>query len=304
MRRFDLNLLYALDALLAEESVSRAAQRLNLSQPAVSALLARLRGLFDDPLLLRGAGGMLPTPKARELAAPLRQVLEDLERIVHADAAFDPASASLTYTIATFADAQHALLPPLAAFLSRAAPKIRVAVVPVDLNELPHRLQNGEIDLSVTSTLRNTATLHVKPLYKERIVCIARRGHPAAKDGLTLERYCEADHVTVMPSRLSERTEEILGAAGRTRRIAITVPDYVMVPEIVAGSDMLGLLPGRLAERFTPILDLHEPPLRFDGFTVAALWHDRTHRAAPHRWLRQVIADLMAGRTPRTRELS
>ncbi|HUX26361.1 MAG TPA: LysR family transcriptional regulator, partial [Burkholderiales bacterium] len=174
IRNIDLNLLVALDALLAERSVSRAAVRLRLSQPATSALLARLRELFGDPLLLRSARGMLPTPRALELLAPVKQVLGEIEAIIQPPAAFDPAGAAHTFTLSASDYVEFALLPTLVDYLEHKAPGVRLEVTPIDLQLVAKQMASGEVDLCITGLQNAPAGLHVRPLYTERLVSVVR----------------------------------------------------------------------------------------------------------------------------------
>jgi DNA-binding transcriptional LysR family regulator len=294
IRKIDLNLLVALDALLAERSVSRAATRLHLSQPAASALLARLRDMFGDPLLLRGAGGMVPTPRALELIAPLGQVLADVRAMVRPSAAFDPAAAMNTFTLSASDYVEYALLPPVVDFLERKAPGVRLAVRPLELQMVEKQMEQGEVDVCITALRNAPAGLHASPLYSERIVCVVRRNHPDIGARLSLDRFCSLDHilVSVRGSSFTAQTDEALAAIGRKRRVRLSVPHFLMVPEMIARSNMIGTLPERLARGYAGKLRIVEPPLKIDGFTVAALWHERAHRDPAQQWLRELLREL------------
>lgn len=294
IRNVDLNLLVALDALLAERSVSRAAVRLHLSQPAASALLARLRELFGDPLLLRSARGMLPTPRALELLGPVRRVLDEIGAIVQRRAAFDPASAVHSFTLSASDYVEYALLPMLVDFLERKAPGVRLVVRPLDLQLVAKQMESGEVDLCITGLQNASAGLHVRPLYTERIVSVVRRKHPGVGARLTLDKFCSLEHiqVSVRGAGISTRTDKALAALGRKRRVRLAVPHYLLVPEIVARSDMISALPERLARGYANKLRIFEPPLDIEGFTVGQIWHERNQRDPAQQWLREVLAEL------------
>lgn len=294
IRNVDLNLLVALDALLAERSVSRAAVRLRLSQPATSALLARLRGLFGDPLLLRSARGMLPTPRALELLGPVKQVLDEIDAIVQPRAAFDPASAVHTFTLSASDYVEYALLPTLVDYLERTAPGVRLAVIPLDLQMVAKQMESGEVDLCVTGLQNAPAGMHQRPLYPERMVSVVRRDHPGVGARLTLEKFCSLEHilVSVRGSGFSARIDEALAALGRKRRARLAVPHFLLVPEIVARSDMISALPERLARGYAKKLRIFEPPLDIEGFTVGQIWHERNQREPAQLWLRDVLLKL------------
>jgi DNA-binding transcriptional LysR family regulator len=294
IRNIDLNLLVALDALLAERSVSRAAVRLHLSQPATSALLARLRQLFGDPLLLRAARGMLPTPRALELLGPIKQVLHDINAIVQPRSAFDPKSAVQTFTLSASDYVEYTLLPALVDYLERKAPGVRLAVRPLDLQTVEKQMEVGEVDLCVTGLQNAPAGLHSRPLYAERIVSVARRKHPGIGERLTLDTFCTLEHilVSVRGSAFSARIDEELAKLGRKRHARLAVPHFLLVPEIVARSDMISTLPERLARGYADRLRILEPPLKVEGFTVGEIWHDRNQREPAQQWLRDVLLQL------------
>jgi len=294
IRKVDLNLLVALDALLAERSVSRAAVRLHLSQPATSALLARLRELFGDPLLLRSARGMLPTPRALELLGPVKQVLDEIDAIVQPRAAFDPASAVHTFTLSASDYVEYALLPTLVDFLERKAPGVRLAVRPLDLQTVAKQMESGEVDLCITGLQNAPAGLHQQPLYPERMVSVVRRKHPGVGARLTLEKFCSLEHilVSVRGSAFSARIDEALAKLGRKRRARLAVPHFLLVPEIVARSDMISALPERLARGYANKLRIFELPLEVEGFTVGQIWHERNQREPAQLWLREVLLEL------------
>ncbi|MBI5909959.1 MAG: LysR family transcriptional regulator [Betaproteobacteria bacterium] len=300
IRNVDLNLLVALDALLAERSVSRAAARLHLSQPATSALLARLRELFGDPLLLRSARGMLPTPRALELLGPVKQVLDEIDAIVRPRTAFDPASAVHTFTLSASDYVEYALLPTLVDFLEREAPGVRLAVRPLDLQTVAKQMEIGEVDLCITGLQNAPEGLHQQALYTERIVSVVRRRHPGVGVRLTLEKFCSLEHilVSVRGSGFSARIDDALAKLGRKRRARLAVPHFLLVPEIVARSDMISALPERLARGYANKLRIFEPPLAIEGFTVGQIWHERNQREPAQLWLREKLLAL-AQKPPR-----
>ena len=294
IRNVDLNLLVALDALLAERSVSRAAVRLRLSQPAASALLARLRELFGDPILLRSARGMLPTPRALELLGPVRQVLDEIGAMIQPRAAFDAANAEHTFTLSASDYVEYALLPKLVDYLERKAPGVRLEVRPLDLQVVAKQMEIGEVDLCITGLQNAAAGLHVRPLYAERIVSVVRRNHPGVGARLTLDKFCSLEHiqVSVRGSGFITRIDEALAALGRKRRARLAVAHFLLVPEIVARSDMISALPERLARAYAKELRILEPPLKIEGFTVGEIWHERNQRDPAQQWLRDVLLEL------------
>jgi DNA-binding transcriptional LysR family regulator len=302
IRNVDLNLLVALDALLAERSVSRAATRLHLSQPATSAVLARLRELFGDPLLLRTARGMLPTARALELGGPVKQVLAEINRLVQPQTAFDPAHADLTFTLSASDYVEYALLPALVDYIESKAPGARLEVKPIDFSLMDKQLESGEVDVCVTSYHNASPGLHARALYTERLVCVVRRNHPEVEDGITIDQFCRLAHVSATPSgggTFVRLIDDALKAARRGRHIRLKVPHFLMVPEIIARSDMVAVLPERLARGYARKLSIFEPPLKLPDFDIAAIWHERTHSDPAQQWLRQVLVDLIEKQAPR-----
>jgi DNA-binding transcriptional LysR family regulator len=296
IRTVDLNLLVALDALLAERNVTRAAARLKLSQSALSAALARLRTLFGDPLLLRTSGGMLPTSKGQELVAPVRLVLAEIGRIVQQPGTFDPAGAERTFTIAASDYVEFAILPRLVDYLEAQAPRARLAVRPMDFGAVGRSLEAGEVDLGILGAGFAPPSVRSRPLFVERFVCVVRNGHPRVGERLTLDEYCALDHVLVSPSggAFSAPADDALAAIGRTRHVRLSVPHFLLVPEILRRSDMIAVLPERLARGYGDRFRIFDLPFELAPFSVVAVWHERTHRDPALAWLRQSLADLMS----------
>lgn len=286
--RLDLNLLATLDALLAERNVTRAARRLGLSQPALSARLARLRAIFGDPLLLPAQRGMIPTQRALELAEPLHAALETLRGVAAAGVRFDPLAAHLTVGIAASDYVQHAVLTPLALALRLEAPGVRLAFRSLDVPNLVAQMERGEVDAAMTTADAAPPGLRARKLFDEHYVAIARRDHPRIGETLDLDTFCALDHVIVSPrgGGFVGPTDAALAAHGRSRRVALSVPGFLIVPEIVAASDLMALVPSRIARDHAGRFRIFAPPVPVPGFAMALLWHDRTADHPAHRWLR------------------
>lgn len=289
--RLDLNLLVTLDMLLAERSVTRAAERLNLSQPAVSVQLAKLRELFADPLLLPAQRGMRPTARADELRGPLREALEALGRAVAPTRAFDPASASTTWRVAAADYAESAILLPALARLRAAAPNTRLAVVEAVPSRMARQLENAELDLFFHTSVGAPPGLHHRVLFHERYVLAGREGHPRLKRRPTLAQFCALEHVVVSLAGggFSGPTDEALAAQGLARRVVLSVPHFLFMMSALAATDLVAMLPERLA-RGAPGLRVVQAPIEVPGYEMAMLWHERRHRDPGHRWLREQIA--------------
>ncbi|AGN87025.1 LysR family transcriptional regulator [Enterobacter sp. R4-368] len=295
LNRLDLNLLLTLDVLLREHNVTRAAQRLNLSQPSVSVQLARLREIFDDPLLLPGPRGMQPTVRADELREPLRQALEALERAVSPVNAFDPARASVTWRIAATDYTESAVLLPLLGTLRRDAPASRLAVFELNPGQIKRQAEQGDIDLFFHLREGAPASLHQRLLFTERYVLAGRLGHPALKRRPSLKQFCQLEHVIVSPDGggFQAATDDALAARGLTRNVVLSVPHFLFMLDALARTDLVAVLPERLVAT-TGALQVVDPPLDLPGFDMLMLWHERLHRDPGHKWLRQQVLAVLA----------
>ena len=294
LRRLDLNLLVTLDVLLSEHNVTRAAERLNFSQPSVSVHLAKLRDIFGDPLLLPGPRGMRPTARAESLREPLRQALEALERTVSPASPFDPVTASHTWRVAAADYGESTILLPVLAGLRSVAPGTRLAVVEMFPSRIARQAERGDIDLAFHTSEGAPPGLHQRLLFAERYVLVGRAGHPRLKRRPTLTQFCELEHVIVSQDGAGFRgvTDEVLGEVGLSRRVVLSVPHFLFMMSVLASTALVAMLPSRLV-RNTPALRVVEPPLEVPGYEMAMLWHERSHRDPAHRWLRDYIADLV-----------
>ncbi|MGE4843459.1 LysR family transcriptional regulator [Buttiauxella gaviniae] len=290
VRNLDLNLLKALDALLDERSVTRAARRLSLTQPAMSGMLNRLRDCFDDPLFTRTQRGILPTLRALELAIPVKTILTEVGGLLQ-PRLFDPATAEMTLTIAATDYALRAVIVPFMAAIRQQAPGIRVAVLPVNNEQLSLQFERGAIDIALITPETASPDLHAKALYEEKYVCLMRGDHPLAQSGaLTLDAFCSQEHalVSYYGGSFQGVTDEALMKLGRVRRVTLSVYSFLVLPEILRVSDLISIVPRRLALN-TQGLVILPPPLEIQGFTKTVVWHERTHRDPGHRWLRSLL---------------
>nr|WP_276572725.1 LysR family transcriptional regulator [Nannocystis pusilla] len=295
--RLDLNLLVALDTLLAERNVTRAARRLNISQPALSAQLQRLRDLLGDPLLVPAQRGMTPTKRALELQAPLHEALAGVRAVLAAGTGFDPATAQITISVAASDYVQYALLMPLAFQLRREAPGVRLAWRALDAAQLAGQAERGEVDLAFITPETAPEQLRSRKVLDERYVVIVRRDHPRVSGAIDLDLLCALDHVVVSPrgGGFAGATDVVLAARGRARRVVLSVPSFLMVPELVARSDMAALVPGRLARDRADRLQLLEPPVPVPGFSISMVWHRRLAKHPALTWLRDRVRSFARG---------
>ncbi len=289
-KKLDANLLVSLETLLAERNVTKAAERLGISQPALSAQLKRLRDLFGDPLLLPAQRGMVPTKVALALQEPLHRALEGVREVVAAGSPFDLMRAAESFAIAG-SDYIHAVwTAPFAQWMGGSAPHCRIACHAVDRGRIEAQLERGEIDIAFLTPEAAPDNLRSCKLLDERYVVIGRAAHPRLKRRLDLGTFCALDHVLVSPrgGAFEGATDIALAALGAKRRVALSVASFLLVPEIVRQSDMIALVPERLVAGRTD-LTVSEPPLAVPGFTILMLWHDRTTNDPAQRWLRQQL---------------
>lgn len=303
LRRIDLNLLVSLDALLAELNVTRAAQRLHVSQPALSAQLARLRQVFNDPLLIPAetGRGMAATARALELRAPLHALLKEMENLLRSKPGFDPARDEHTFSIAASDNTTMALGVPIAEMLRReAGPGIRVAFRNHDLRRSSEQLESGEVDFLFVSDSSLLPSMKAVSLLSERFVMIQRKRHPRGTVPLTLESYCELQHVLVSPTGGSFHgfIDEHLEPLGMRRKVVLSIQQFILAPAIVQVTDYVCTLPSRLAARHRDKLDIFELPFETSGFTVFLGWHPRNHADPAHKWMRELIQRSVAVAIP------
>jgi DNA-binding transcriptional LysR family regulator len=299
----DLNLLPLLDALLTERHVTRAAKAAGLSQPAASRALGRLRLLFSDPLLVRSGRGFALTPRAEALRDPVRRALGLVEGAMARPSRFDPASARRTARVMTSDYSELLLLPGLLDRLTRMAPGIDVWVHPL-LESSPQPLVDGEADfmiMPIREGERLAPGVRADVLYSDRFICMVKRGHPLAKKP-TLDRFLAARHAFIAPrGRRGGPVDDALAARGKERHIALAGPHFLVMPFLVAASDLVLTLAERIARlysQFLPVV-LFEPPLQLSGFTIGLFWHEKDANDPALTWLREQIAEV-AGDLKRT----
>jgi DNA-binding transcriptional LysR family regulator len=292
LRRIDLNLLVTLEALLTERNVTRAAKRLHLSQPSVSVQLRKLRQIFADPLLTPAPGGMLPTTRGQALLQPLRTALSDMRLVLEPRPRFDPVTADITWQVAAADYAEYAILMPLLAHMRKAAPGVRIAVRQVADSRMTKQLDSGAIDLGFLALDGAPERLHSRVLFKEHYVLVARKRHPALKRKLTVDTLCQLEYLIVSPEGGGFRgiTDTILESRGRKRRVVLSVPHFLFVPEVVARTDLVAMLPSRLVKDRSDHLQVVVPPLPIPSYEMAMIWHERSHLDPAHLWLREHVS--------------
>ncbi|MBL8377682.1 MAG: LysR family transcriptional regulator [Burkholderiales bacterium] len=292
----DLQLLAALEVLVAEGNVSRAAERMGMSQPAMSGLLKRLRATFDDPLLLRTARGMVPTPRAVELAAKAGALIEQARALTGGARKIEPRREERVFRLIATDYVLMVVLPAIQARLEAEAPGIGLDARPPNPRRVLELLASGQIDLGVGYLVDPPAGLRTRLIFREASVCIARKGHPSVKGALTLAQYQQADHVRISPAGVGNyaRLVETALVDLRIRRAGgIVVPNFLVAPAIVARSNLLATVPERVARTFAASLPLQilAPPVPLPVLDVSLYWHERAHKDGLHRWMRDLIIE-------------
>lgn len=300
IRPTDLSLLVSLDALLELKNVTRAAKRLNISQPALSSQLARLRVLFNDPLLTPSetGRGMVATPKAIELATPLREAIEKLTVIGHRRGAHETFASEVTFKIAGNNEAISALAPRLirrAQQRERGEAPIKLCFVQTNEQDLLTQIESGEIDLLLGTSMNFPLALRVRRLNDDRYVMVQRHRHPRGTGALTMSDYVDLQHVQINDSgRDGAVIDEYLSRWGCKRQIGIQLPHWSMVRDALLETDMVATVPSSLlvAGIADEGLECFELPFASPAMPLAIAWHRRSDNDAAHRWLRESCLDI------------
>ncbi len=260
---FDLNLLRVLDALLRERNVSRAAERLALSQPAVSNALSRLRELLGDPLLVRVGRAMQPTPRALDLETPIRAALKQIEQSLVIGEGFDPARSRQRFNIALTDYVELLCMPRLLQQLAEEAPGVKVAVRHLSPSLPAAALDQGELDLLLGRFERIPSRFSSRRWMSETVRLVARRDHPQLQEAPDLAGFLRLRHLWVYGGQTKGMVDQWLAEQGLARDIVYTTPNYLQAAHIVAGTDLTVVLPTRLAHHFARLLPLQVHPLPF-----------------------------------------
>jgi DNA-binding transcriptional LysR family regulator len=301
--RLDAWALHCFTVLVRERNVTRAGLALGLSQPAASAVLARLRELFQDPILVKSASAMIPTPRAIEMAARAERILDDMRGLVGAaEPGFEPALFSGSVSIAASDFLRVLLLPALVALLEREAPQMRLDIHHADRTRIHERLERAEVDLGFGPRFIPTGRLHYRELWQDRGVCVARAGSGPAFARLDAAQFAALPHIQLVPAQPSyydSLLDKALLGLGLRRRIVISENGYLMVPALVRTAGLVATVPRRFADAVCAdgMLDMFEPPVDLGPTSMGLFWHERTHREPVFRWLRGRIAHV-AGLEP------
>ncbi len=297
--KIDLHLIRVLHTVLTERSVSRAAIRLGMYQPAVSAALKRLRDLAGDPLLVRSGSGMVPTDAGLRMIEPSASILRAAEVMFSEARGFDPQTATSTFRVAASDYLDPLFLPQLVAQIKSQAPLTHIEIHPLsaDSDYLAH-LARGELDVVVGNWLKPPEELHMGRLFADEVVSLVALEHPAVRRGWTVESWLEAEHIAPTPTHPGARgvIDDHLEGLGLARNITARCPHFGLIPGMVASSLLVMTTGRQYCERFIGQLPVKilECPVDFPQLSYYQLWHERTHASASAKWLRERIKNVAA----------
>jgi DNA-binding transcriptional LysR family regulator len=292
--KIDLHLIRVLHTVLTERSVSRAALRLGMYQPAVSAALKRLRELSGDPLLVRSGSGMVPTDAGLRMIEPSAAILRAAEVLFTGARGFDPQTATNTFRVAASDYLDPFFLPQLVSQIKSQVPLCHIEIHPLSADsDYQAHLAQGDIDVVVGNWLKPPGELHMGQLFADEVVSLVSKDHPAVRRGWTAESWLEAEHIAPTPTHPGARgvIDDHLESLGLARNITARCPHFGLIPRMVASSLLVLTTGRRYCERFAGRLPVKiiECPIQFPPLSYYQLWHERTHASASARWLREQV---------------
>lgn len=291
----DLNQLVLFQQLMVERRVSKVADKLGLTQPAVSNTLAKLRRQFGDDLFVRTPGGMMPTPFAEQLAEPIGYALGMIHSGLNQHSPFDPASVRRSMTIGMTDIGEIVFLPALVERLREQAPGVSLSTVRTTATTLRDDMASGKVDLAIGPLPQLKAGFFQRRLFRQRYVCLFRKGHPLDRRRVSLADFKAAEHLVIVSAGTGHgKVDELIHRAGVERHTRLTVPHFVSVGPILRRSDMVATVTERLAESLVEPFDLsYRPhPIELPEVAINVFWHAKVHRSPAHQWLRALVFEL------------
>jgi len=297
----DLNLLVVFDALLRHRSVSGAARALQMSQPATSFALNRLRKMFGEPLFVRTSRGIHPTPYAESLAAPLEAILDRIRADLLQQPTFDPSTERRSVTFNMQDIGELVFLPRILSRLNKLAPGLQLRTVNLPAPLLEPALRSGEVDIALGYFPDLTAAaLFQQRLFSHSFVCIVRADHPTIKDEMTRRQFLDGLHAVVHPAgHMNDSLEAELQSQGLTRKVSMRIEHFLAVPTILSQSDLIFTVPYAIGEELAKLADIKlvKPPFKAKPRIIKQHWHARFQHDGANRWLRSVVAELFMDKT-------
>jgi len=300
----DLNLLVAFKHLHDQRSVSRTAQVLGLSQPAVSNALARLRRLLGDELFLRTRSSMEPTPFADQLAESVTEALSAIHGALNLRTTFDPATSTRPFVLGMTDIGEIYFLPALMQRLRREAPGVTISTVRDSGGNLRDELESGKVDLAIGLLPQLKGGFFQRRLFTQRYVCLLRRGHALDKRRISLAEFSAAQHLLVVAEGTGHgKVDEVLRRSGIERQVALTVPHFVAIGHILQATDLVATVPQRLAQRMVEPFSLAAVPhpATLPEVAINVFWHAKYHKLPANQWLRRMVFDVFSAETPHSR---
>lgn len=297
LRQIDLNLLVIFNQLLLDRRVSTSADKLGLTQPAVSNALKRLRALLNDELFVRTAKGMEPTPYAMHLAEPVGYALGALQNALNRRDTFDPETSQRTFTLAITDIGEIYFMPTLMDELSRLAPNIKISTLRNNGGNLREEMEAGSVDLAIGLIPSLKTGFFQRRLFKQRYVCMFRKGHPSATNPISMERFKALGHVGVTSANTGHgEVDDLMERKGIKRDIRLHVPHFVAVGHILQSSDLIATVPERFSFKCEEPFDLVTSPLpvKLPEIAINLFWHAKYNREPANMWLRQLIVRLFS----------
>lgn len=297
LREIDLNLLVVFNQLLLDRSVSASAEKLGLTQPAVSNALKRLRTVLKDELFLRTSRGMEPTPYALHLAEPVIYALNALQTAFTTRDTFDSLTSTRNFQLAMTDIGEMYFMPPLMVALSKVAPNVRVSTVRPNSANLKEDMESGTVDIALGLLPHLQTGFFQRRLFRHKYVCVFRKGHPLAKSPLTLKQFAELDHVGIVAANTGHaEVDSLLERSGIQRKMRLMLPHFIAVGHVLQTTDLIATLPERFAQRcegpFGLVTSPH--PARLPDIAINLFWHAKFNRDPANLWIRQLVVELFA----------
>lgn len=297
---FDLNLLPYFNQLMRERKVSKVAESLGVSQPAVSNALKRLRGALGDDLFLRTTHGMEPTTLARQLAEPIAYAIDTIKAAMNQQVEFDPGVAERNFLLGLSDLGEMYFLPPLLARVGQQAPGVSITTVRNNLLTLKDDMENGRVEVSIGLSPQLQGSFFRQRLYREHYVCAFRKGHPLEGRTLTVNDYTRCEHVVVATGNDHSEVDRLLERKGVERRIRATVPHFSAVGRILQTTNLIATLPSRMYDIIaTPFGLCHAAhPVELPEVSIGIFWHASLHRDPANQWFRRMVFELFSETQP------